>query len=118
MNGFAFDTKTVINESAIKGDISEALRKAQAPLDSAVLADSNYFVPIKTGALQKSGIIYTRIGIGKVEWRTPYARRWYYEYRKPAHQANPNACAKWFEAAKARWLNNWVRLVNEFVQRR
>lgn len=112
-----FDAKVILNDSAIKADVKADLKKAQAPLDALVLQDSNYFVPIKTGTLQKSGIINTRLGSGEVKWRTPYARRLYYEYKKPAHQANPNACSKWFEAAKARWLNKWVRFVNERIKR-
>lgn len=117
MSGLTFEVKSSLNEGAIKSDIEDGLKRAQAPLDAVVLADSNFFVPIKTGTLQKSGIINTRIGSGEVTWRTPYACRLYYEYQKPAHQANPNACAKWFEAAKARWLEKWTRLVNEYVKR-
>lgn len=117
MSGLTFNTKIVLDEAAIKARYEADLKKAQAPLDAMVLQDSNYFVPLKTGTLQKSGIINTRIGSGEVIWRTPYARRLYYEYTKPAHQANPNACAKWFEAAKARWLDKWVKLVNEYVKR-
>ena len=113
-----FDTKVILNAGGIKSDIEHDVKRAQAPLDAMVLSDSNYFVPIKTGTLQKSGIINTRIGSGEVTWRTPYARRLYYEYKKPAHQANPSACSKWFEAAKARWLDKWVRLVNEYVYRK
>ena len=117
MSGLTFETKTTLNDAKIKADISGALKSAQAPLDAMVLQDSNYFVPIKTGTLQKSAIINTRLGSGEVVWQTPYARRLYYEYEKPEHQANPNACSKWFEAAKARWLEKWVRLVNEYIHR-
>ena len=101
MSGLTFEVKSSLNEGAIKSDIEDGLKRAQAPLDAVVLADSNFFVPIKTGTLQKSGIINTRIGSGEVTWRTPYA----------------HACAKWFEAAKARWLEKWTRLVNEYVKR-
>ena len=117
MSGLTFETKTILNDAKIKADISGALKRAQAPLDAMVLQDSNYFVPIKTGTLQKSAIINTRLGSGEVKWVTPYARRHYYNYTKPEHQINPNACAKWFEAAKARWLEKWVRLVNEYIHR-
>lgn len=118
MSGLAFNTKTTLNTSKLKADINGTLKSAQAPLDSMVLADSNYFVPLKTGTLQKSAIINSRIGSGLIVWVTPYARRLYYEYEKPEHQINPNACSKWFEAAKARWLDKWVRLVNEYVYRK
>ena len=117
MSGLNFDTKISVNENGIKNNIEERARKTQAGLDSLILSDSNYFCPIKTGTLQKSAIINSRIGSGELVWRTPYARRLYYEYEKPAHQANPNACAKWFEAAKARWLEKWVRFVNERIKR-
>ena len=117
MSGVSFETTTVLNTSQIKAEIDGDMHKAQGPLDAMVLQDSNYFVPIKTGTLQHSAIINSRIGSGEIVWRTPYARRLYYEYKKPAHQANPNACAKWFEAAKARWQDKWVKFVNEYIKR-
>ena len=117
MSGLVFQTKATLDAAAIKADAAGAVKSAQAPLDSMVLSDSNYFCPIKTGTLQKSAIINSRIGSGELVWKTPYARRLYYEYEKPAYQENPNACARWFEAAKARWLEKWVRFVNERVHR-
>ena len=117
MSGLTFNVKTALNSAEIKADLEAKARQVQAPLDAMILQDSNFFCPIKTGTLQKSAIINSRIGSGELVWRTPYARRLYYEYEKPAHQANPNACAKWFEAAKARWLEKWVRFVNERIKR-
>ena len=117
MSGLSFNTTTVLNSAAIKADVMAQTKQVQAPLDALIMADSNYFCPLKTGTLQKSAIINSRIGSGELVWRTPYARRLYYEYEKPAHQANPNACSKWFEAAKARWLEKWVRFVNEHLKR-
>lgn len=117
MSELKFDTTIVLNENSIKTDLSGKIKQVQAPLDSLILQDSNYFCPIKTGTLQKSSIINSHIGSGELVWRTPYARRLYYEYERPTHQANPNACAKWFEAAKARWLEKWVRFVNERIKR-
>ena len=117
MSGLTFNVKTALNSAEIKADLEATTRQVQAPLDALILQDSNFFCPIKTGTLQKSAIINSRIGSGELVWRTPYARRLYYEYEKPSHQANPNACAKWFEAAKARWLEKWVRFVNERIKR-
>ena len=117
MSGLTFNVKTALNSAEIKADLEATTRQVQAPLDALILQDSNFFCPIKTGTLQKSAIINSRIGSGELVWRTPSARRLYYEYEKPAHQANPNACAKWFEAAKARWLEKWVRFVNERIKR-
>ena len=117
MSGVTFNTKTVLNDAGIKADIETKARQVQAPLDALIMADSNYFCPLKTGKLQQSAIINSRIGSGVLIWRTPYARRQYYDYHKPPYQPNPNACGKWFEAAKARWLEKWVRFVNERIKR-
>ena len=117
MSGLNFDTKISVNENGIKNNIEEQARKTQAGLDSLILTDSNYFCPLKTGKLQQSAIINSKIGNGEIIWRTPYARRQYYEYSKSPYQPNPNACGKWFEAAKARWLEQWVRFVNERIKR-
>ena len=117
MSGLTFNVKTALNSAEIKADLEATTRQVQAPLDSLILQDSNFFCPIKTGTLQKSAIINSKIGNGEIIWRTPYARRQYYEYSKPPYQPNPNACGKWFEAAKARWLEKWVRFVNERIKR-
>ena len=116
MSGVTFNVKTALNSAEIKADLEATTRQVQAPLDALILQDSNFFCPIKTGTLQKSAIINSRIGSGELVWRTPYARRQYYEYSKPPYQPNPNACGKWFEAAKARWLEKWVRFVNERIK--
>lgn len=116
--GITFSTKSVLNEEAIKGDYQAKIKQVQKELDSVILADSNYFCPIKTGTLQHSAIINSRIGSGELVWRTPYARKQYYDYSKPPYQPNPNACGKWFEAAKARWAEKWERFVNERIKRK
>lgn len=117
MSGLMFKVKTALNSVEIKVDLEATTRQVQAPLDALILQDSNFFCPIKTGTLQKSAIINSKIGNGEIIWRTPYARRQYYDYHKPPYQPNPNACGKWFEAAKARWLEKWVRFVNERIKR-
>ena len=117
MSVLSFNVKTTLKETGIKSGIERKIQQQQKYFDALILQDSNYFCPIKTGTLQKSAIINSRIGSGELVWRTPYARRQYYEYSKPPYQPNPNACGKWFEAAKARWLEKWVRFVNERIKR-
>lgn len=117
MSGLTFNVKITLKESGIKSDIESKTQQQQKYFDALVLQDSNFFCPIKTGTLQKSAIINSRLGSGELVWKTPYARRQYYEYSKPPYQPNPNACGKWFEAAKARWLEKWVRFVNERIKR-
>jgi len=116
--GIEFKAKAKISEATVKARLSMVIKRAQMKLDMQVLADSNYFVPNKTSTLQKSGIINTVIGSGEVLWHTPYARRQYYgENFNHSKQHNPNACAKWFEAAKARKIKQWRRLVNDEIKR-
>ena len=117
MSGLTFNVKSTLKESGIKSGIESKIQQQQKYFDALVLQDSNFFCPIKTGTLQKSAIINSRLGSGELVWKTPYARRQYYEYSKPPYQPNPNACGKWFEAAKARWLEKWVRFVNERIKR-
>ena len=117
MSGVSFNATSTVNTDAIARKYNTDIKQIQAPLDSLIMSDSNYFCPLKTGKLQQSAIINSQIGNGVLIWRTPYARRQYYDYHKPPYQPNPNACGKWVEAAKARWLDKWVRFVNERIKR-
>ena len=118
MSGLTFNVKSTLKESGIKRDIESKIQQQQKYFDALILQDSNYFIPIKTHTMEASSIESTKIGTGEVVWRTDYARRQYYDVNfDHSKSANPNACAKWFEAAKARWLEKWVRFVNERIKR-
>lgn len=112
-----FTVKANFNEQAVKTRFAKAIKLAQMKLDQQVITDSNYYCPLKTGALQKSAQINTVIGSGLVVWRTPYARAQYYGVNfDRSKDPNPNACAKWFEAAKSRKLEAWRKLVSDTVK--
>lgn len=103
------------NTDKVSLRLKAVLEKRQMNLDSEVLKDSNFFVPLKEGTLQKSGIINTVLGSGLVQWKTDYARKQYYlgEKLKTIHyRKNPNAQPKWFEAAKVRHLKKWEMIAN------
>ena len=103
-----------LDSKRLENIVKQKIESVQPYLDSMVLQDSNYFCPLKDSHLQKSAITNTKIGSGLLIWQTPYARAQYYgEGFDHSKQRNPNACAKWFEAAKARWHPKWVRFVNE-----
>ena len=71
----------------------------QQLIDSECLRLCDPYVPKDTGALIASGIKNTQIGSGKVKYRTPYARRWYY---MPADfDGSPQRGNYWFERMKA-----------------
>lgn len=110
--------KVNFDEGKVLQRLNESASKAQKYLDAQVLADSNFYCPLKTGTLQKSAIINTRIGSGEIIWRTPYARAQYYgENFNRSQDPNPNARAKWFEAAKAVKANEWEKLVENAIKR-
>lgn len=118
--GITFTFKGNFDTQAVKARISAAIHKAQMKLDQQVITDSNYYCPLRAaqgGTLQKSAQINTVIGSGLVVWRTPYARRQYYGVNfDHSKSANPNACAKWFEAAKARKMEQWRKLVDDTIK--
>lgn len=58
-------------------------------------------VPKDSNTLIESGNIHTKIGSGHLEYRTPYARRWYY---MPAQfQEAPERGNYWFERMKQQY---------------
>ena len=69
--GITFKATANFDSAAAKRKFSGAIHKAQIKLDAQVLTDSNYYCPLKTGTLQKSGIINTVLGSGLVVWKTP-----------------------------------------------
>ena len=106
-------------EAKIEFDVSKLKAKSEADilrrqkiLDSLVLRDSNLFCPQDTGTLQRSAEIHTVIGSGEVVWQTPYAAYQYYNWKGiQGHNDNPRATSKWFETAKARYLDKWLEAI-------
>ena len=114
--GITFSVSADFDGAAASARIGAAVRRAQAKLDAQVVADSNFYCPLKTGTLQRSATIGSVIGSGTVRWVTPYARRQYYGVGfDRSKDPNPNATAKWFEAAKARKQEQWRRLVEDEI---
>ena len=94
LKSFEIDGKKVIEKRGLDNS-----GMAQQFIDSEVLRLCDPYVPKDTGALIDSGIINTQIGSGKVKYRTPYARRWYY---MPADfDGSPQRGNYWFERMKA-----------------
>ena len=85
---------------------------AQPKLDQTVLKDSNYYAPMDEGFLRSSAINNSNIGSGELKWVTPYARAQYYGLPNKSKDKNPNAQMKWFEVAKSKNKEKWVRVAN------
>ena len=65
-------------------------------IDSEVLRLCDPLIPMRSGALKRSGTSATIIGSGEVKYSTPYARQQYYENR-----GNGQRGRLWFERMKA-----------------
>lgn len=104
-----FKTKVDFDQSKLKKKQKLSREEAQFALDQQVLKDSNYFIPKQETNLEKSGILHSRIGQGHIEWRTPYARRLYYNPQYNfSKDVNPNAHGMWFEVAKSLHKKEWA----------
>ncbi|WP_201750549.1 minor capsid protein [Senegalia massiliensis] len=78
--GIGFDSKVqmaALNVLLI-GRGLEARGRVQRYVDSEVLKLTDKYVPFRDGKLKESGTRNTKIGSGEVVYRTPYARRMYY----------------------------------------
>ena len=75
--------------------------KVQKFIDTECLRLCAPKVPKDTNMLIESGNIHTKIGSGQLEYRTPYARRWYY---MPANfNEAPERGNYWFERMKQQY---------------
>lgn len=83
--------------------------RAQVFVDSEVLRLSSPYVPLRTGVLEKSGILGTDIGSGEVAWIAPYAKKQYFSARTPGSQTGPLRGPQWFERMKAVYKQRIVR---------
>ncbi len=108
--------KVHINTQACIGRFNSKFSAAQKFLDNEVLKDSDPFVPFRTGNLRNSGITGTTLGSGQVIYSAPYSKPMYYgfgfNFSKVKH---PQACAQWFEKAKALKKKAWLAGVNKIV---
>lgn len=109
--------RLVINTQHCLGRFGTKYSRAQKYLDNEVLKDSAPYVPMRTGNLMNSGITGTQIGSGKVVYNAPYAKAMYYgkslNFSKDKH---PQACAQWFEKAKAAKKEDWIKGVRRVVK--
>lgn len=96
-----------INRSISKRGL-ETRGKVQKFIDSEVLRLTDPYVPMDTGVLKSSGTRSTRVGSGEVRYRTPYARRLYYNPQYN-YQGAPMRGGKWFERMKHNNKRNILR---------
>lgn len=98
-----FNVKIEINslQDILKKRGLETKGEVQKFVDSEVLRQSDPYVPKLEGVLIESGQKATVIGSGKVKYKTPYAKRQYYEGRSPGTSERGALRGKpWFERMK------------------
>ena len=103
------ETKVVFNKGQVKRRIIADTAKAQKRLDAQVMKDANYFCPKDSGDLQRS-VLGSTIGSGILTWAISYAKKIYNWKGRVRKETNPNASVKWFEVAKSRYKDKWVKV--------
>ncbi len=122
--------------------IDRNLKEAQKLLNMQVVADCDPLIPFQQGALRNSVNYPQGIYGGEIEYNTPYAHYQYQsvvyspnipikdsegnitgwfsppgQKKQPTGRTlqyhTPGTTGKWFEVAKERNLQSWVRLVKE-----
>ena len=111
------DVKLNLNIPATVKRLDPRFQRAQMFLDNEVIKDCTPYVPMRDGNLYRSAMTGSKIGSGKIVYNTPYARRMYYglsfRFSKDKH---PQACAQWFEKAKAVFLKAWIDGVSKIIK--
>lgn len=104
-----FSAKVDFNPNKVKKKMDAATKFSQYILDENVLKGSNFYIPMDSHNLERSGVTHSKLGNGLVAWGTPYARRLYYNPQYNfSKDVNPNARGKWYEAAKAKQRAAWI----------
>lgn len=98
----AFEIKAAVKLASARG--LDTGGKTQKYIDSEVLRLSEPYVPWLTKTLIRSGPINTKIGSGEVIYKTPYARRQYYENagmgKEGMNKGGGRRGKQWFERMK------------------
>lgn len=100
------------NLGELANDLKDNLSKVKVTLSEQVASDSNIYIPLDMGDLKASVLIHSDFENGEVVWKTPYARRLYWNPEFNFSKAkNPNASGLWFEVAKSKHLSEWENIV-------
>lgn len=106
---FTFDVR-LKGLTKTEEEIKKAFKFGQFVMDNAIIKDSNFFIPVDQHFLERSAMMHSKIGKGKIIWQTAYARRLYYNPQYNfSKDVNPNAQGLWFEAAKALYKGKWLK---------
>lgn len=106
--------KLDMDTGKVLGRLSGNVQLAQRWLDNEVVKDTEPYVPYHKGTLTKSVYPSRNRGVGQLVYNTPYARNLYNALGRIFNRStHPQACAQWFEKAKAVCLRKWVKGANK-----
>ena len=106
------------DESKCVTEITNHFNSKMGQLASEILNDCNQYCKFDTGMLVASSYIHSQLDEGLLIWRTPYARRQYWEIKTAYTDKNPKATWKWFEVAKKERLEMWNKQAQRLVESR
>lgn len=101
--------KITVSASGIGNALLAKIPAASRQVQQAVIASCEPFVPYRTGELCRSAAASGSGTEGTVVYTAPHASLCYYAERPFSRKHHPQACAHWFEAAKAADLPKWVQ---------
>lgn len=100
--------KVTISADGIGNALLARVPSAARQVQEAVIASCEPFVPYRTGELCRSAVPMGSGMDGMVVYTAPHASLCYYAERPFSKKVHPQACAHWFEAAKAADLAKWI----------
>lgn len=100
--------KVTISANGLGSALLSRIPSAARQVQQAVIASCEPFVPYDTGELCRSATPMETGAEGMVVYTAPHASLCYYAERPFRRTHHPQACAHWFEAAKAVDLAKWV----------
>lgn len=100
--------KVTVSADGIGNVLLARIPSASRQLQQAVINSCDPFVPYRTGELCRSAVPMGSGTDGTVVYTAPHAALCYYAERPFSRKVHPQACAHWFEAAKAADLAKWV----------
>lgn len=102
-------TLVKIDTNAVTARVTGEFNKILPQLTEVILADCNQYAKEREGALIASSQTATRFKEGVMIWRTPYAKRQYWEIKTAIPDKNPQARYKWAHYAKSKHQERWVK---------
>lgn len=99
--------KVTVSADGLEKILSAGIPAASVRLQREVIRSCEPFVPYRTGELCRSAVPMGTGEDGRIVYTAPHAALCYYAERPFSKKVHPQACARWFEAAKSADLAKW-----------